>query len=133
MEEKISKQNKFIAKLPLWLLRGTAVAVLSIAIFFFVTSYKIRIEPNCAEAQCVAIPWANTTLVTTNAPACGTTYVECPPAAPLLLSGGIQTTGRTPCGNGVLDWIESYPELSTRWHCGWDEGTATCYALCAQR
>lgn len=48
------KPNSLISKLPLWLLRGTAVAVLSIAIFLGISGYKI--VPNDAQAQCVAVP-----------------------------------------------------------------------------
>ena len=55
MDTKNLGKGKLIAKLPLWLLRGVAVAALSIAIFLVASGYKINIQPNDAQAQCVPV------------------------------------------------------------------------------
>ena len=55
MEKNVLKSNNLIAELPLWILRGTAVSMLSIAFFLFASGYKINIQPNDAQAQCVPV------------------------------------------------------------------------------
>lgn len=53
MKAENLKQNMLILKLPLWLLRVSAISAASIAIFLGIAGYKI--VPNEACAQCVEL------------------------------------------------------------------------------
>lgn len=53
MEKQNLRKNKLVAKLPLWLLRGSAISIVSIAICLIIAGNKI--VPNEASAQCIPV------------------------------------------------------------------------------
>lgn len=72
-------------------------------------------------------PGTTTTVVTANT-ACGAYNTAICPTGTILVGGGA-TIRDGSCGGGSLDTFESKPS-GNGWYCGWDEGPATCYAIC---
>lgn len=61
---------------------------------------------------------------------CGSTAtVDCTAGYTLMGGGASMVDGG--CGGGTMDWFYSMPE-GNGWKCGWDEGTAICYAICVK-
>jgi len=124
MNKPLDVKKNLMSRLPLWILRVTAISSLTLAIFLIVASYKIA--PNEVSAQCTPI-WT----------ASGCSWLNAPAAARPNWSTATCPGGKVARGFGC-QWSDNSQEQSelelgpNYFRCRYvaNGGTATARAYC---